>query len=86
MYYVIGTVTSATPTELKVTCNCPLDWVQAPDVKSSEIQRKLLPGEIFSGPTGSVVEQELLGNRLWQPDLELGDKVVVRLFFPGESR
>ena len=86
MYEVVATVTTATLTELKVIANCPFDWAQAPGVKSREIQRKLLPGEALPQLDGPVVEMELLGNRLWQPTLQLGDRVIVRLFFPGESR
>jgi hypothetical protein len=39
MYDIEATVTTATPTELKLTASWPLDWLQAPN--SIEIQRKL---------------------------------------------
>jgi len=84
--YIEATVTTATPTELKLTGRCPIDWAQALGTKSSEITRQILPGETFAQPDGPGVELELLGNRIWQPTLQLGDKVIVRLFFPGERR
>src|SRR5271166_6104587 len=43
MYDIEATVTTATPTELKLTASWPLDWLQAPN--SIEIQRKLSPDE-----------------------------------------
>jgi hypothetical protein len=37
MYNIEATITTATPTELKLTASWPLDWLQAPN--SIEIQR-----------------------------------------------
>jgi hypothetical protein len=85
-YYIEATVTTATPTELKVTGFCPIDWAQAPGTKSTEIQRKLLPGETLSQPNTPLAEQELLGNRIFHAYVGAGDRVIVRLFFPGESQ
>ena len=59
----------------------PLDWVQAPGTKSSEIQRKLLPGETLSQPNCPLAELELLDNQIRQPRHQLGDRGIVRLFF-----
>jgi hypothetical protein len=85
-YYIEATVTTATPTELKVTGLCPIEWTQTPATISSEVLRKLLPGENLSHPDTQVVQLELLGNRIFQPTLQLGDRVLARLFFPGEPR
>jgi hypothetical protein len=79
MHEVIGTITTATSTELKITCRCPREWVDYPK-RSSQIIRKLLPDEIWTEPNGDYLEQELLGNRNFQPTLELGNKVIIHLF------
>ncbi len=86
MYDIAATVTTATPTELKVTGNWPVDWLQAPGFRSIEIQRKLLTSESLGSPLVAVREEEILGNRANWPNLQLGDRVIVRCFFPGESR
>jgi hypothetical protein len=51
MYEIEVTVTTSTRTQLKVTADWPLIWLQAPG--SIEILRKLLPGEIVS-PVASM--------------------------------
>jgi hypothetical protein len=45
MYLIEAIVTTATSTELKVTDDWPIDWLEAPGIRSIEIQRKLLPVE-----------------------------------------
>jgi hypothetical protein len=85
MYDIEAIVTTATPTELKFTANWPSDWLQAPE-PSTEVLRKLSPGEMLSPPSGPLQQMELLGNRAFQPNLQLGDHVIIRCFFKGESR
>jgi hypothetical protein len=63
MYEIEAIVTTATPTELRVTSDWPLDWLEAPGIRSIEIQRKLLPIENLPSPGCAVAEQEILGNR-----------------------
>jgi hypothetical protein len=90
MYEVEATVTTATENQLELTGNWPIDWLQVGG--STEIQRKLLPGENFPGPTSggggifATERREIQGNRGFHPDLRIEDRVIVRLFFPGESR
>ena len=52
MYENEVTVTTSTRTQLKVTADWPLIWLQAPG--PIEILRKLLPGEIVSPVKESV--------------------------------
>lgn len=73
-----ATVTTATPTELKLTGNWPLVWLQA--THSIQIQRKLLPGESLEPPAGPFQQMEIGGNRGAWPGLQLGDRVIVRCF------
>ena len=85
MYDIEAIVTVATPTELKPKANWPLVWLQAPG--SIEIQRQLLAGETWGPPLAESVQRiEIDGNRANWPNLRVGDRVIVRLFFPGESR
>ncbi len=85
MHEIAATVTTAAPTELKLTGNWPIDWLQAPGIRSIEIQRKLLANESLGSPFVAVREEEILGNRANWPNLQLGDRVIVRCFFPGEK-
>jgi hypothetical protein len=71
-------VTTATPTELKLTGNWPLVWLQAP--QSTQILRKLLPGKSLESPAGPFQRMEIGGNRGAWPKLQLGDRVIVRCF------
>jgi hypothetical protein len=86
MYDVVATVTAATLTELKLTADWPVDWWQAPGVRSTEILRKLSSSETIAPPEGLTTRQEIPGNRARWPDLTVGEQVIVRIFFPGESR
>jgi hypothetical protein len=79
---VEATVTSETDTELKLTANWPLVWLQAPG--STTILRKLSPGEFFENPEGPFQRQEI-GAYHPRPDLHLGDRIIVQLYFPGGS-
>jgi hypothetical protein len=84
MYDIAATVTTATPIELKLLGHWPLNWWRASGIKSTEIQRKLLPNEVLPAPLGPVLEEEIPGNRDRWPGLQVGDRVIVRVFFPGE--
>jgi len=86
MYEIAATVTTAVPTELKLTGNWPVDWLQAPGIRSIEIQCKLLANESLGSPLVALREEEILGNRANWPNLELADQVIVLFFFPSESR
>jgi hypothetical protein len=49
------------------------------------IQRRLLPKETLPGPQEPVVKEEIsIDGHRWQ-GLEIGDRVIVRAFWPGES-
>jgi hypothetical protein len=86
MYDIAAIVTTATPTELSLMGHWPLRWWQARSVRYAEIQRKLLPNETLPGHQKPVIEEEIPGDRgRWQ-DLEVGDRVIVRVFSPGEDR
>jgi len=45
MYDIEATVQIATPIELILSGNCPLAWLHALGVRSTEIVGKLSPGE-----------------------------------------
>lgn len=82
-----ATVTSGTDQELKLRAKWPLVWLQATGptaIGSTTILHKLLPGQVFENPTGAFQEQEI-GNFPPRSDLQVGDLVMVRLYFPGGS-
>jgi len=85
MYDIEATVTKSTPTELKFTGDWPYDWLEAPE-KSTEAIGGLLPGQTELPPLGLVQRLEIPGNRALRPNLQLGDRVLIRCFFKGESR
>ena len=86
MYDVAAMVTTATPTELKLTGNWPVDWLQAPGYQIHRNSAQT-SGERKLGLAPCCCERR--GNS-WQPSqlakFALGDRVIVRCFFPGESR
>jgi hypothetical protein len=83
MFEIDATVTTSTRTELKLTANWPLIWLQNPGC--IQIERNLLPNEIVP-PLNSVVERsELSVDRRLLWDLRLGDRVLVRCFLKDES-
>jgi hypothetical protein len=75
-------VTTVTANEMKLTAKWPLVWLQI--CGSTTIVRKLLPGEVFENPEGPFQESEI-GAYHPRPDLHLGDRVIVRLYF-GSGR
>ena len=84
MYEIEVIVTTLTRTELKLTANWPLFWLQVPG--SVEILRTLLPGEIVPPVNVSVKRLEFPVNGGFRSNLQLGDRLIVRCFFKGESR
>jgi hypothetical protein len=85
MYEIVATVTTATPTGFMLMGHWPLRWWQARHTRFILIQRRLLPNETLPGPEEPVIEEEISVDRdRWQ-DLEVGDRVIVRAFWPGES-
>jgi hypothetical protein len=85
MYEIEVIVTTLTRTELKLTANWPLVWMQAPG--SIEILRKLLPGETVPPLEESVTRSgEFPVKRVRRWNLQLGDRLIVRCFFTGESK
>ena len=85
MYEIVATVTTATPSGFKLMGHWPLRWWQARRTRFIMIQRRILPNETLPGPDEPVIEEEISVDRdRWQ-DLEVGDRVIVRAFWPGES-
>ena len=89
MYDIAAIVTISTPTELQLTGNWPVDWLQAANLlalNSTEILRKLSPDESEPPFFGLTEERTIPVNRNLHPDLNLGDRVIVRCFLLSESR
>ena len=85
MYDIIGTVTTVAPTEFRLMGHWPLRWWQARCIRFTMIQRRLLPDETLPWPKEPVIEEEICVDRDRWKDLEVGDRVIVRAFWPGES-
>jgi hypothetical protein len=85
MYDIEATVQIVTPIELILSGNCPLAWLHALGVRSTEIVGKLSPGETVEAIQEPTEWSEVPANRGYWPDLQVGDRVVVRLFFASES-
>ena len=81
MYDIAAIISGGTSTELRLKANWPVDWFGG----SIEIQRRLLPGETFEPLTEPVQSIEINVNRANWPNLRVRDRVMVRLFFPGED-
>jgi hypothetical protein len=84
MYDIVATVMTAGQTEVRLMGHWPLRWWQARCARFTEIQRRLLPNETLPGPQEPVIEEEISGDRGEWQDLEVGDRVIVRVFWPGE--
>jgi hypothetical protein len=82
MFDIEATVAVATPTELKLTADWPIRWLEA--LGGFEIQRKAVPKEILPEFDGTVKRLEIAGNRAQWPNLSVGDHVIVRCFVEGE--
>ena len=84
MYDVEATVTETSPTVLKLTADWPVVWLRASGIRIIEIQRELLPSEILELPSVPTERAEVDGNRANWQRLRVGNRVLVRCFFPGE--
>ena len=84
MYDVEAMVTETSPTVLKLTADWPVDWLRATGTRTMEIQRELLSGESLESPSVPTERVEIDGNRGNWRKLQVGNRVVVRCFFPGE--
>ena len=82
MFDIEATVTAASPTELKLTADWPIRWLEASG--GYEIQRKVVLQEILPEFDGTVKRLEIVGDRARWPKLCVGDHVIVRCFIEGE--
>jgi hypothetical protein len=82
MFDIEAAVTVATATELKLTADWPIRWLEAPG--GLEIQRKVVLEEILPEFDGTVQRLEIAGDRARWPNLSVGDHVIVRCFIEGE--
>ena len=85
MYEIEAMVTRTGPTVLKLTADWPVDWLRASGIRTIEIQRELVHGEYLELPSVPTERADLDGNRVNWPKLWVGNRVVVRCFFPGET-
>ena len=86
MYDVEATVRIVTPVEVILGGNCPLDWIHASGTRATEIVRKLSSDETINAPQEPTEWSEIPANLGQWTDLQVGDRVVVRLFFAGENQ
>jgi hypothetical protein len=82
MFDIEATVTVGTATELKVTADWPIRWLEA--LGGFEIQRKVVSKEILPEFDGTVRRLEIAGDRARWPNLCVDDHVIVRCFLEGE--
>jgi hypothetical protein len=85
MYEIEARVRIIAPVEVILGGNCPLTWLHASGIRSTEIVRKLSPEENVSAAQEPTEWSEIPANRGHWTDLQVGDRVVVRLFFSSES-
>ncbi len=78
-------ITRTGPTVLRLTADWPVDWLREPGIRTMGIQRELLRGETLELPSVPTERVEIDGNRVNWPKLWVGNRVVVRCFFPGET-
>jgi hypothetical protein len=86
MYEIEATVRIVSPVEVILGGNCPVDWIHASGTRSSEIIRKLSSDETINATQEPTEWSEIPANRGHWTDLQVGDRVVVRLFFAGENQ
>ena len=84
MYDVEAMVTETSPTVLKLTADWPVVWLREQGIRTMEIQRQLLLGETLDPLLVPTERAEINGNRGNWRKLQVGNRVVVRCFFPGE--
>ena len=86
MHEIEATVRIVAPVEVILGGNCRLDWIHASGARSTEIVRKLSSDETISATQESTEWSEIPANLGHWTDLQVGDRVVVRLFFAGENQ
>src|SRR5215472_15874437 len=86
MYDVEATVRIVTPVEIILGGNCPLVWIHVSGTRSTQIVRKLSSDETINATQEPTEWSEIPANLGHWTDLQGGDRVVVRLFFAGESQ
>ena len=86
MYDIEATVRIIAPIEVVLGGNCPSAWLHAPGTRSTEIVRKLSPDESVSAVEEPTEWSEIPANRGHWTNLQVGDRMLVRLFFAGESQ
>jgi hypothetical protein len=86
MYDVEATVRIVAPVEVILGGNCPVGWLHATGTRSTEIVRKLSSDETINATKGPTEWSEIPANRGHWTNLQVGDRVIVRLFFAGESQ
>jgi len=84
MYEIVATVTTSAPNGFKLMGHWPHRWWQARFTRFTMIQRRLLPNETLPAPQEPVIEEEISVDKDRCQDLEIGDRVIVRAFWPGE--
>jgi hypothetical protein len=84
MYDVQAMVTETSPTVLKLTADWQVDWLQDPGIRTMEILRELLHGEILEPPSVPTERAEIDRNRASWSKLRVGSRVLVRRFIPGD--
>jgi hypothetical protein len=85
MYEIEATVRIVAPVEVILGGNCPLTWLHAPGIRLTEIVRKLSPEENVSAVQEPTEWSEIPSNRGHRTDLQVGDRVLVRLFSASEG-
>ena len=83
MCEIEGTVIEIGPTVLKLTADWA-GWLREPGTRTMEIQRELFHGETLEVPSAPTERAEIHGNRENWPKLQVGNRVMVKCFFPGE--
>jgi hypothetical protein len=86
MYEIEATVRIVSPVEEILGGNCPLNWIHATSTRCTEIVRKLSSDEAINVTQAPTEWSEIPVNRGHWADLQVGDRVVVRLFFVSESQ
>ena len=83
---VEATVRILTPFEVILGGNCPSAWIRASGTRTTEIVRKLSPSETVDAAKEPTEWSEIPASRGRWTDLQVGDRVVVRLFSASEGQ
>ena len=60
MYEIEATVTETGPPVLRLTADWPVDWLRDPGIRTMEIQREFLHGELECSSSETRVQQDLV--------------------------